>query len=175
MICCSHCNTQQPILSRQSMATISLPNPSISPDIDLSAANYANFLAWQAQSRHRRASSQTHFNRFQAQCHQRTYCQLRYKELSERGAEYTKNIVERRLSQACDCEACGRPMSRSGSDASTSVDSRRSDSSSEHDLRSVRSLEDHRTSASKASGRNSLVIQPPPRSRHHRRRAGVGS
>lgn len=140
-------------------------------------ANWQNYLAWQAQTARRRRESQTQFNMFQTRSLERMMTQAQYKEEADRDSEAVKHMVERRLSQACNCNGCSSVIKM----RSNSVGSITSTSPS-RSVRSGRSSSIARVSSTSppgttvrgptsASSRNSLVVSPPPQSRHHRRRA----
>lgn len=153
---------------------MAFPNTQISATPE--RANYQNYLAWQAHTAHRKRNSQTHFNQFQMRGFERMVNQATYKESAERHTEATKDIVERRLSQACDCESC-HTGHKSRSNSASSMSSLISTSSSRNSCSSLSSLSSQAPPGTEvkgptcANGRNSLVISPPPRSRHHKRRA----
>lgn len=155
--------------------TMEFPDTAIVQDAD--KANYQNYLAWQAQTAERRRQCQTQFNMFQSKAIERMCSQHQFKEDIEREIESNKDAVERRLSMACDCDNCYQRKSRSTSEASSSALSlppspknrRRSmDSLATRCWRSPpgTTIKD----ATSPRSRNSLIVSPPPTSRHHRRK-----
>jgi len=154
--------------------TMDFPDTAIVPDAD--QANYQNYLAWQVQTAQRRKQAQTQFNMFQSKAVERMCSQHQFKEEIEREIEFNKDVVERRLSMACDCESCYQSKGRSNSEASSSVvslppsptNSRRSmDSLTTRSSRSPPGTTVKEATSSRS--RNSLVVSPPPKSRHHQR------
>jgi len=155
--------------------TMEFPDTAIVRDAD--KANYQNYLAWQAQTAERRKQSQTQFNMFQSKAIERLCSQHQFKEDIEREIETNKNAVERRLSTACDCDSCYLTKSRSNSEVSSSALSLPPSPTS-----SRRSMDSLTTRSSRSppgttikeatspSSRNSLIVSPPPRSRHHQRK-----
>lgn len=142
------------------------------PPTDPETANYQNYLAWQAQHEARRRLSATHFSLFQSRTRERSWSQALYKEEAEQQAEALKDMIERRLSTACKCDDC----SREKKERSNSVSSMAPSSPTVSARSSLSSLSSPITKTACAgsrndpSGKNSLIISPPPRSRHHRRR-----
>lgn len=145
------------------------------PDVGISAdadkANYQNYLAWQAQHEARRRESATQFNMFQSRARQRLSSQALYKEEAEQRSNALRDMVEQRLSKACECNDCGK-QTKGRSDSITSIPP----SSPTNSVRSsTSSLGPPITTTMSAgpgpSSRNSLIVSPPPRSRHHKRRA----
>lgn len=156
--------------------------PGTNTSRDHNDANYQNYLAWQAQQAERRRTSHTQFNMYQCRHYDRMVEHSLYKEEAERDFEVAKDMVERRLSRACDCADCFTRQ-RSNSDASnltspvsepaSPADSFRSDRNSRSPLtrRAAHSppgttIKDSTT----PNSRNSLVVCSPPKSRHHQRR-----
>ncbi len=151
------------------------PDTQIVKDAD--KANYQNYLAWQAQTAERRKQAQTQFNMFQSRSIERMCSQHQFKEEIAREVESNKDAVERRLSRACTCDNCYQRLlkSRTNSDESglsaplSPTDTRRSlDSLTTRSSRSPlgTTVKDSPSTRS----RNSLVVSPPPRSRHHQRK-----
>lgn len=139
---------------------------------DPEAANYQNYLIWQAQHEARRRESATQFNVFQSRARQRLFSQALYKQEAEQQSEALKNMIERRLSQACECSDCDRG-SKERSNSMSSV----TPSSPTNSVRSSSSSLGPSLTTTKSNGfyrgpssRNTLILNPPPRSRHHRRR-----
>lgn len=150
------------------------PSTSISQDPD--EANYQNYLAWQRQIAKRRRESFTHFNRFQYKAAERMCNQVQYKEELQRETEQLKDIVERRLSQACDCGNCDTDCRSTRSNSESSIDTRDSSRSPRTSLSSVSSASPPGTTVrgpTSQSSKNSLIVSPPPRSRHHQRRKSL--
>lgn len=147
--------------------------PDIGISIDADKANYQNYLAWQAQHEARRRESATQFNVFQIRARQRLSSQAQYKEEAEQRANALRDMIERRLSQACLCDDCGRKV-RERSDSVSSL----TPSAPSSPTASVRSSSSSfgppliitKSAGSIPSSRNSLIMSPPPRSRHHKRR-----
>lgn len=146
------------------------PSTTISKDPD--EANYQNYLAWQRQTTKRRRESLSHFNRFQYKAAERMSNQAQYKEESLRESEQLKDIIESRLSQACDCGNCGAGCrsTRSNSQSSSDSDGASSPRTSLSSLSSTTLPGKTVRGPTSPSSKNSLIVSPPPRSRHHQRR-----
>lgn len=152
--------------------TTDFPGTTISRDPD--EANYQNYLAWQQQIARRRRESSTQFSVFQYKAQERLSSQVTYKEELQRESDHLKDIVERRLSQACDCGSCGSACRNSRSNSDSSIDTTNSQESSPRaSLCSMTSTSPPGTTVrgpTSPSSKNSLIVSPPPRSRHHQRR-----
>lgn len=150
---------------------------------DPDKANYQNYLAWQAQTAARRRESQTQFNLYQSRYYERMSHQAQFKDEIEREIERNKDIVERRLSLACDCDNCGETGStRSSSFSSTGTTQSPLSPRSSNGRDSIGSAMTQSSQGevppgttvrgpTSANSRNSLVVSHPPRSRHHQRQS----
>ena len=148
---------------------------------DPEKANYQNYQAWQQQIARRRRSTHSQFNFFQAKTCRRSVDHALYKEERDREFDQLKDIIESRLSQACECSKCDSAKQyktrRSGSDAS--AESYASSRSSRDSLSTLSTISSSGSQSppgvtvrgpTSPSSRNSLITSRPPTSRHHQRR-----
>ncbi|KAJ9655223.1 hypothetical protein H2198_005839 [Neophaeococcomyces mojaviensis] len=158
-------------------SSLDFPDLTMIPTEDFDEANHQNYLAWKAHHAERRRQSTTLFNLFQCRSIERMSMHAQFKDESVRESEALKNIVERRISNACDCSVCEMNMAglRESKTRTSSDSPTRSRISSIQSSDSVSSMNSEKSAASptdERSGRLSLITSPPPRHRHHIRGGG---
>lgn len=144
---------------------------------------YQCYRLWQCEQAAKRRSSHTQFNLYQCRSQERLAEHSHWKMEVVRGLDATKDMVERRLSQACGCENCHSGKGRSNS-TDSSVGSLASEPVSPTD--SFCSSRNQRNSISRRAAENmpgntisspttsmshsEAVVSSPPTTRHHERR-----
>lgn len=141
------------------------------------------FRIWQNEQAAKRRSSHTQFNLYQCRSLERLAEHSQWKMDAVREADTARDIVERRLSQACDCENCHTTKSRSNStdSSATSLTSEAASPTNSFDGCRDYKYSSRRRAGSRLPGSTpksptmgesqaGLVSSTPPTSRHHQRK-----
>lgn len=129
------------------------------------------YRIWQSEQAEKRRSSHTQFNLYQCRSLERLAEHNHWKHEADRSFEAAKDIVERRLSQACACESCHLSKGRNYSGSEPASPTNSFSSGHEHRrTRSETSATNIPSSTGSRSSQDSVSIGPLPSGRHHQRR-----
>lgn len=113
-------NHQQKYLSdlpRPKTPKKSTMSPSVSPEVQ----NELNYIAWKNEHAQRKRELRTQFNIWRDHQNQRMCNHQLFKSESKEQSEQLKQMVERRLSNACSCNTCRMQANQIANNTSNSA------------------------------------------------------